>query len=139
MWLVARVPPLRYLPRSEIMDKPIKIPGPEHPLTIEPTRTRVRVSWRGQVVADTTRALTLKEARYPAVQYVPREDANMDLLTPSAHETYCPYKGDCSYFSLPGGEEQGINAVWSYENPFEAVLVIKDHLAFYADRVDIEI
>ena len=121
------------------MDKLVKIPGPDHPITIEPNPKRVRVSWRGRVIADTTRALTLQEARYPAVQYIPRADVDMGVLTRSAHETYCPFKGDCSYFSLPGDGDRGTNAVWSYENPFEAVTAIKDHLAFYADRVEIEL
>ena len=120
-------------------DKPIKIPGPDHPITIEPSPQRVRVTWRGQVVADTREALVLREARYPAVLYIPREDADMALLTPSALETYCPYKGDCSYLSLPGDDEGGANAVWSYEAPFEAVASIKGHLAFYSDRVVIEL
>ena len=119
------------------MDRQIKIPGPDHPITIEPEPQRVRVTWNGHVIADTTRALTLREARYPAVHYVPREDVDMSLLTPSAHQTYCPFKGDCSYFSLPAGDERGVNAVWSYEHPFEAVAVIRNHLAFYADRVEI--
>ena len=121
------------------MDKPIKIPGPDHPITIEPTPERVRVTWGGQVIAETSHALTLREARYPAVQYVPREDVEMGLLTRSVHQTYCPFKGDCSYFSLPGSDDRGVNAVWSYEDPFEAVAAIKDHLAFYPDRVAIDL
>ncbi len=87
---------------------------------------------------DSTSALTMEEARYPAVHYIPREDVDMSVLRRSAHETYCPFKGDCSYFSLPDNEKRGTNSVWSYENPFNAVIAIKDHLAFYADRVDID-
>ncbi len=97
------------------------------------------MSLHGQVLADTCDALTLREARYPAVQYIPRKDVDMARLTPSAHQTYCPYKGECSYFNLPSGDESGANAVWSYEAPFEAVASIKDHLAFYPDRVEIEL
>ena len=119
------------------MDKLIKNPDPDHPITIEPTPERVRVTWRGQVIADTDHALTLCEARYPAVRYVPRQDVDMSLLTRSAHQTYCPFKGECSYFSLPASNEQGANAVWSYEDPYEAVVSIKDYLAFYPDRVEI--
>lgn len=130
---------LKHLRRSELMDKPIKVPGPDHPITIKPNPHRVRVSWRGRIVADTKNALTLEEARYPAIQYIPREDVDMGVLTRSAHETYCPFKGDCSYFSLSDDGERGTNAVWSYENPFEAVMAIKDHLAFYADRVEVEL
>ncbi len=120
------------------MTKPIKVPGPDHPITIEPAGARVRVSWRGQVLADTRDALLLREARYPAVYYLPRKDVAMALLTRSAHGTYCPYKGDCSYFDLPTGDGSGADAVWSYEAPFDAVAAIKDHLAFYPDRVALD-
>ena len=120
------------------MDKLVKIPGPDHPITIEPNARRVRVSWRGRVIADTRRALTLEEAPYPAVRYLPREDVDVAALSRSAHETYCPFKGDCSYFNLSDDDERLKDVAWSYENPFEAVIAIKDHLAFYADRVDIQ-
>ncbi|MCW6508877.1 DUF427 domain-containing protein [Lichenifustis flavocetrariae] len=121
------------------MNKLIKVPGPDHPITIEPTPERVRISWRGQVLADTGDALTLREARYPVVYYLPRKDVDMARLTRSAHQTYCPFKGDCSYFDLPANDGSGANAVWSYEAPFDAVAAIKDHLAFYSDRVEIEL
>lgn len=120
-------------------DRPIRIAGPDHPITIMPTQGRVRVTLDGRTLADTTRALTLKEASYPAVQYIPREDAEMSLLERSEHHTYCPYKGQASYLSLPVAGERGINAVWSYEAPYEAVAAIKGHLAFYPDRVTIEV
>lgn len=118
-------------------DKPIKIPGPDHPITITPFDGKVVVRAAGQVIAETTNALTLKEASYPAVYYIPRSDADMKTLEPSEHESYCPYKGDASYFSLPG--ETGKNGVWSYETPYTAVSEIKDHLAFYPDKVEIEV
>jgi len=121
---------------KEPTPKTVKIPGPDHPITIERNSGRVVVSVSGRVVADTREALTLREARYPAVQYIPRKDVDMTLLTRTAHTTYCPYKGDCAYFSIPVGGERSINAVWSYEAPYAAVAVIKDHLAFYPDRVD---
>ena len=111
----------------------MKIPGPDHPIAIEPTKDRVVVRAGGRVLADTRAALSLREASYPAVQYVPRRDVDMSLLEASTHTTYCPYKGDCSYFSIRGGAE---NAVWSYEAPYDAVAAIKDHLAFYPNRVD---
>jgi uncharacterized protein (DUF427 family) len=114
--------------------KPVKIPGPDHPITIERYPARVIVSIAGQVVADTREALTLREAAYPAVQYIPREDVDMALLDRTDHTTYCPYKGNCSYFSIPLGGS--VNAVWSYEAPYAAVTRIKDYLAFYPDRVD---
>ncbi|MGA2549636.1 MAG: DUF427 domain-containing protein [Burkholderiaceae bacterium] len=116
--------------------KPIRIPGPDHPITIEPHPKRVVVSIAGRVLADTQAALSLREANYPAVLYIPRKDVDMTLMTRTAHETYCPYKGECHYFSIPSGGERAVNAVWTYETPYEAVSVIKDHLAFYPNRVD---
>ena len=120
----------------EALAKPIKIPGPDHPIAIERNPNRVVVRVAGRVVADTSEALTLREASYPAVQYVPRKDVNMMLLERAKHATYCPYKGDCAYFSIPLGGDRSTNAVWTYEAPYEAVSPIKDHLAFYPDRVD---
>jgi uncharacterized protein (DUF427 family) len=119
-------------------DKPIRIPGPDHPITIEPSTARVKVTAGGQVIADTTEALVLREANYPAVLYIPRKGANLALLSRTDHSTYCPYKGDASYFSLPAGVDKAENAIWTYESPYDAVAGIKDHLAFYADRVTIE-
>jgi uncharacterized protein (DUF427 family) len=88
------------------------------------------------VIADSRNALSLKEASYPAVLYIPRADVDMSLLTSTDHSTYCPYKGDCSYYSIPAGGERSKNAIWTYENPYDAVAEIKDHMAFYPDRVD---
>lgn len=116
--------------------RPHKIPGPDHPITIEPNPHRVVVKVAGHVIADSRKALSLKEASYPAVQYIPREDVDMSKLVRTDHATYCPYKGECSYYSIPAGGERTANAVWSYEHPYEAVEAIKDHLAFYANRVD---
>ena len=117
-------------------DKRAKVPGPDHPITIERNPARIVVSVAGRIVADTREALTLREAAYPAVQYIPRKDVDMALLERTDRATYCPYKGDCSYFSIPVGGNRSINAVWSYEAPYAAVTPIKDHLAFYPDRVD---
>src|SRR5438046_5827234 len=116
--------------------KPIKVPGPDHPITIEMNPSRVVVSVGGRTVADSREALTLREAGYPPVQYIPRKDVDMSLLERTAHATYCPYKGDCAYYSIPSGGERSVNAVWTYESPYAAVAEIKDHLAFYPDRVD---
>ena len=116
--------------------KTVKIPGPDHPITIEPSPLRVVVKVAGKTVADTRRALMLREENYPAVYYVPREDADMSLLERTDHATYCPYKGNCTYYSIVPGGERSINAVWTYESPHDAVASIKDHLAFYHDRVD---
>jgi uncharacterized protein (DUF427 family) len=117
-------------------DRPMKIPGPDHPIEIQPNAGRVVVTVGGKVVADTRGALTLSEANYPAVQYIPRQDVDMDALARSDHATYCPYKGDASYFSIPAGGDRSTNAVWTYETPFPAMAAIKDYLAFYPDRVD---
>jgi uncharacterized protein (DUF427 family) len=116
--------------------KAIKLPGPDHPITIEPNPDRVVVRLAGQVIADTREALTLREAKYPPVQYIPRKDVNMALLARTEHATYCPYKGDSSYYSIPVGKERSVNSVWSYESPYPAVAAIKDHVAFYTDKVD---
>jgi len=116
--------------------KPIKIPGPDHPITITPTQGRVTVAVNGQRIANTREALTLKEAGYPAVQYIPRKDVDMTQLQRSSHQTYCPYKGDCAYYSVPSGGERSVDAVWTYEAPYAAVSAIRDYLAFYPDRVD---
>ena len=116
--------------------RPIKVPGPDHPITIERNPNRVVVTVASRVVADTQDAITLREASYPAVHYVPRKDVDMALLERTEHATYCPYKGDCSYFSVPLGGDRSKNAVWTYEAPYPAVMLIKDHLAFYPDRVD---
>jgi uncharacterized protein (DUF427 family) len=117
-------------------DKPIKVPGPDHPIAIEANLSRVVVTVGGRVVADTRDALTLREAAYPAVQYIPRRDVDMAALTRTEHTTYCPYKGDASYYSIPAGGDRSLNAVWTYETPFEAMAQIKDYVAFYPDRVD---
>jgi uncharacterized protein (DUF427 family) len=114
----------------------MKLPGPDHPITIEPSRSRIIVSVGGRVIADTRDALALREASYPAVQYIPRKDVDMSLLERSDRATYCPYKGDCAYYGIPSGGERSTNAVWTYETPFAAVADIKGYLAFYPDRVD---
>jgi uncharacterized protein (DUF427 family) len=106
-----------------------------HPITIEPNPKRVRIVFDGRVVADSTRALTLKEATLPPVQYIPREDADMSLLERTAHKTHCPYKGDAAYYSIRV-QRAAENAVWTYEEPYREVAAIKGHLAFYPDRVD---
>jgi uncharacterized protein (DUF427 family) len=114
----------------------MKVPGPDHPITIQPNPARVVVSVGGRVVADTRKALTLREASLPPVHYVPRKDVDMSLLERTHHATYCPYKGDCAYYSIPLGGARSVNSVWTYEAPYSAVSDIKDHLAFYSDRVD---
>ena len=114
----------------------VKTPGPDHPITITPNAKRVVVKVGGQVVADSRAALTLQEAAYAPVLYLPRADVDMALLERAAHATYCPYKGDCAYYSVPAGGERAVNAVWTYEQPYDAVAAIRGHVAFYPDRVD---
>jgi uncharacterized protein (DUF427 family) len=121
---------------NEATPRTIKIPGPDHPITIEPNGHRIMVKVAGRIVADTRDALTLREASYAPVQYIPRKDVDMTLLERTDHTTYCPYKGDATYFSIPVGGERSTNAVWSYEAPYADVADIKDHLAFYPERVD---
>ena len=116
----------------------MKLPGPDHPITITQNPRRVRVTAGDIVIADTTKALTLKEARYPAVQYVPREDTNMALLERTDRLTHCPYKGDASYYSIKADGKTLDNAIWTYETPFPAMAEISGHLAFYPDKVKIE-
>jgi uncharacterized protein (DUF427 family) len=115
-------------------EKRVKLPSPDHPISVECNPARVVVSVAGRVIADTRNALTLREASYPPVQYIPGEDVDFSKLEPSDHVTYCPYKGDCIYYSVPAGGEKSVNAVGSYEDPFPAVDQIKRHVAFYPDE-----
>lgn len=114
----------------------MKIPGPDHPITIVPNPKRVRVVVGGVVVAESDRALTLKAGSYPPVHYIPREDVRADLVSATRTSTHCPYKGDASYFTVAAGGETRADAAWSYAAPFPAVAPIAGHLAFYPDRVD---
>jgi uncharacterized protein (DUF427 family) len=124
----------RFKQRAETM----KLPGPDHPITITANPKRVRITADGVVIAESTHALTLKEASYPAVQYLPRADAKMDLLKRTDRVTHCPYKGDASYFSIVANGKTLDNAIWTYETPFPAMTEISGHLAFYPDKVKIE-
>jgi uncharacterized protein (DUF427 family) len=113
-----------------------KEPHPGHPITVKPAGGRVVVTLGDEVVADSQSALTLREADYPEVHYIPRADVNMALLERSDRATYCPYKGDCSYFHLTADGSRAEHAVWTYEDPYPAVRAIKDHVAFYPESVD---
>lgn len=117
-------------------DKPVRIPGPDHPISIAPHPGHVTVRAGGRTIAETDAALALQEANYPPVLYVPRADADMAALERSDHTTWCPFKGDASYFSIAGAGEAGRNAVWTYETPHDAVAAIGGYLAFYTDRVE---
>jgi uncharacterized protein (DUF427 family) len=121
---------------ERITRKEIKLPGPAHPISIEAAGAEIRVMVAGRVVAQSARALRLEEKGYPPVFYIPRADVDMSLLARTTHYTYCPYKGDCTYYSIPMGGERSEFAVWTYEEPYPAVASIRDHLAFYPTRVD---
>jgi len=116
--------------------RPVKIPNARHPITVRPNPARVVVRAAGRVIADTASALTLREATYPPVHYIPRKDVDMSQLQRTELSTYCPFKGDCAYYSIPAAGDRGENAAWTYELPFDAVAPIREHLAFYPDRVD---
>ncbi len=117
-------------------ERTILIPNSEHPIEITANPACVTIHVNGQIVAKSNRALTLVEAKYPPVQYIPAEDVRISSLERTDHKTYCPYKGECSYFSIPAGGDRSVNAVWTYEEPFDAVREIAGYFAFYPDRVD---
>ena len=114
----------------------VKKPGPDHPITVEPAPETVTVVFNGKTVARSSRALKMQEARYAPVYYIPLADLDRAVMAKTAHRTYCPYKGDASYYTLTVGIESAENAVWAYEEPYEAVAAIAGHVAFYTDRVD---
>ena len=115
----------------------MKLPGPDHPIAIEPNPKRLRVTFAGRVIADSRNAFNLRETKYQPALYIPREDIDMSLLERSAHATHCPYKGDAAYFSIRVGNRFGQDAAWTYERPYPAVADIAGRLAFYRDRVDL--
>jgi uncharacterized protein (DUF427 family) len=117
-------------------ERVVIVPGAAHPITTEANPARVIVRARGRVVADSVRTLTLREASYPPVHYIPRTDVDMAAVSRSAHGSYCPYKGEATYFSIEAEGGCIVNAAWTYEHPFATLAVIKDYVAFYPDRVD---
>ena len=122
------------------MSRAVKIPDETHPITISPTGSRVSVRVGGVIVAESDRALSLAEASYPVVQYIPLDDVDKSLLLRTGTQTYCPYKGDASYYSVrtPDGTTQA-GLIWTYEQPYPAVAEIAGHVAFYANRAEITI
>jgi uncharacterized protein (DUF427 family) len=119
--------------------KPVLQPGPNHPITVEPSSDHIVVARNGQVIADTREALLLREADYPPVPYIPAKDVDFAALERTDHETYCPFKGESGYYSIRVGDDVAENAVWTYAAPYDAVGEIKDHLAFYPDKVDVAV
>jgi uncharacterized protein (DUF427 family) len=111
-----------------------KRPSPDHPISVEPAEGKIIVRIGDTILAASSNALILREASLPPVFYIPRDEVAMDELSPSATRTHCPYKGDASYFSAGGGAAKDV--AWSYEDPFDHMLIIKGYLAFYPDRVD---
>ncbi len=118
-------------------EKQVLVPGPDHPITVTPADSTVTVRLGDRTIATTDRALVLQEASYPAVYYLPLEDVDADVLRPSSHESYCPFKGDASYYSLADGDTVLADAVWSYVTPYDAVSEIANHVAFYPQHVEI--
>ena len=112
-------------------------PGHPHGITIEQNPNRVKVSFNGTVIADTTRALILKEGLLPPANYIPRSDVQMSYLRRTDHSTNCPFKGNASYFSVHVNDQAADNAVWTYETPIDAVAQIKDCLSFYVEKLDV--
>ncbi len=120
--------------------RPVLQPTEQHPITVAPTGRRVTVRVNGEVVAETDGALTLQESSYPAVQYIPLIDVNRKVLRPTATATYCPYKGEASYYSVVTAAGDTVDdAIWTYEEPYEAVATIAGHVAFYPDKADISV
>jgi uncharacterized protein (DUF427 family) len=121
------------------MSREIKLPGPDHQITIAPSTDRVVVRSGQTTIADSESTLVLRETHHPPVRYIPLADVDRSLLAPSELTTYCPYKGDASYYSIIAGQERGTDAVWFYDQPYPAVAEIKDHVAFYSDRVELTV
>jgi uncharacterized protein (DUF427 family) len=122
------------------MSRTIKIPDATHPITISPTGSRVTVSIGGTVIAKTDNALSLAESTYPVAQYIPLADVDQSLLERTTTQTYCPYKGDASYYSVttPDGSKE-TDVIWTYEHPYPSVADIAGHVAFYPDRAEITV
>ena len=110
---------------------------PEHRITTQPARLRVQVRFDGEVIADSANAIRMDEGSYPPVYYVPRNDVKMERFVRTTHSTYCPFKGQASYYTLSSGARTEENAVWSYEQPYDEVAGIKEYLAFYPNKVEI--
>jgi uncharacterized protein (DUF427 family) len=120
-------------------EKKVLVPGPDHPITVTPAATTVTVRWADHVIAKTDDALVLQESTYPPVYYLPLDSVDADVLQPSAHQTYCPYKGDATYYSLANADEASENAVWTYVTPYDAVSEIAGRVAFYPHQVEISV
>jgi uncharacterized protein (DUF427 family) len=116
----------------------MKIPGPDHPITLEPAPGRMQASYAGHVIADSNNVILLREADYPVVAYFPRGDVDMAFMGRTSHSSHCPYKGQASYYTLDMDGRISENAVWTYEDPYPAMEAIRDRLAFYPNVVRID-
>jgi uncharacterized protein (DUF427 family) len=121
------------------MTRTVKIPDASHPITISPTGTRVTVRVGGRVAAETDGALSLAEAAYPVVQYIPLSDVDQSLLERTTTQSYCPYKGDASYYTVKTPDGTETDLIWTYEHPYPSVAEIAGHVAFYPDRAEITV
>jgi len=119
--------------------RPVLLPGPDHPITVEPTPGRVEVHVGNRVIAESGSALTLREADYPPVQYLPLADADPGVLRPTETTSYCPYKGEASYWAIATEDGELADAVWGYEHPHAAMAMLAGHIAFYPDRVQLTV
>src|SRR3954468_8516752 len=117
-------------------ERPVREPGHDHPIVIEPAGHSISVTVAGVLVAESDRALTLREAGYAPIHYFPPDDVHFERLEPTDHATWCPYKGEADYYSIPAGGERSANAAWRYRHAFPAVAAIAGHIAFYPDRID---
>ena len=120
-------------------EKQVLVPGPDHPITVTSAEHTVTVHFGGRLIAKTDAALVLLESTYPPVYYLPVDAVDPDVLESSEHTTYCPFKGDASYYTLRDGDTSSMNAVWTYLEPYDAVSQIAGHVAFYQDRVDLTV
>jgi uncharacterized protein (DUF427 family) len=111
---------------------------PDYRVDLEPSPGRIRVSVAGQVIADSERTLSVRETKHDPVVYFPRDDVSFDLLEPTTHTTFCPFKGDARYWTLRVGDRVEENLLWGYDDPFEQVADLAGYVAFYPDRVDWE-
>ena len=121
------------------MSRTVLIPDATHPITVTPTGSHVTVRVGETVVAETDSALSLAEANYPVAQYIPLADVNQTLLERTTAQTYCPYKGDASYYSVKTQDGTEADLIWTYEHPYPAVAEIAGHVAFYPNRAEITV
>ena len=112
---------------------------PDYAVEIHPADANVSVTYDGVTIAETKKAIIIRETKHAEVFYLPREDVNMALFTPTDLSTYCPFKGHASYWNLTANEKTENNIVWSYESPYPEVQGLKDYMSFYTDRTELQV